>query len=75
MKVKTVYKCTNCGYKSPKWAGKCPDCGEWNTLEETEETKSGARVAKTVVKQPITRLYEVEAGNDQRLLTLSLIHI
>lgn len=69
MKVKTVYKCTNCGYKSPKWAGKCPDCGEWNTLEETEETKSGARVAKTVVKQPITRLYEVEAGNDQRLLT------
>ena len=69
MKVKTVYKCTNCGYKSPKWAGKCPDCGEWNTLEETEETKSGAKAAKTAVKHPISRLYEVEAGNDQRLLT------
>lgn len=69
MKVKTVYKCSNCGYKSPKWAGKCPDCGEWNTLEETEETKSGAKAAKTAVKHPISRLYEVEAGNDQRLLT------
>ena len=37
MKVKTVYKCTNCGYKSPKWAGKCPECGEWNTLEEAKK--------------------------------------
>lgn len=69
MKVKTVYKCTNCGYKSPKWAGKCPDCGEWNTLEEVEETKSGAKTAKTVAKQPISRLSEVETGSDQRLLT------
>ena len=69
MKIKTVYKCSNCGYKSPKWAGKCPDCGEWNTLEETEETKSGAKVAKMISKQPVSRLAEVETGNDQRLLT------
>lgn len=69
MKVKTVYKCTNCGYKSPKWAGRCPDCGEWNTLEETEETKSGAKAIKAVAKQPILRLSEVETGDDQRLLT------
>ena len=39
MKIKTVYKCTNCGYKNPKWAGKCPNCGEWNTLEEAEDGK------------------------------------
>lgn len=69
MKVKTVFKCTNCGYKSPKWAGKCPECGEWNTLEEAEETKGGAKAAKTAAKQPISRLYEVETGSDQRLLT------
>lgn len=69
MKVKTVYKCSNCGYKSPKWAGKCPDCGEWNTLEETEEVKSGAKTAKTAAKQPVSRLAEVETGNDQRLMT------
>lgn len=69
MKVKTVYKCTNCGYKSPKWAGKCPDCGEWNTLEETEEAKSGTKMAKAVSRQPVSRLAEVETGNDSRLLT------
>ena len=69
MKVKTIYKCSNCGYKSPKWAGRCPDCGEWNTLEETEEAKSGAKTTKMVAKQPISRLAEVETGNDQRLLT------
>ena len=69
MKIKTVYKCSNCGYKSPKWAGKCPDCGEWNTLEETEEVKSGIKTAKTAAKQPISRLAEVETGNDQRLMT------
>ncbi|MFZ5531143.1 MAG: hypothetical protein ACOY4U_08885, partial [Pseudomonadota bacterium] len=34
-KEKTVYTCTQCGSTSPKWLGKCPDCGAWNTLEET----------------------------------------
>ncbi len=29
-----VYKCSNCGYTQPAWLGKCPQCGEWNTLEE-----------------------------------------
>ena len=32
---KTVYTCTECGGTSPKWLGKCPHCGAWNTLEET----------------------------------------
>ena len=33
-KLKTVYVCSNCGIDSPKWIGKCPDCGEWNTYVE-----------------------------------------
>ena len=69
MKVKTIYRCTNCGYKNPKWAGKCPECGEWNTLMEMEEVKNGANVAKAAVKQPVSRLSEVKTGSDQRLLT------
>ena len=69
MKVKTIYKCKNCGYKSPKWAGKCPECGEWNTLMEIEEVKNGAKVAKAATKQPVSRLSEVKTGSDQRLLT------
>ncbi len=34
---KTFYLCSNCGYKSLKWSGKCPSCGEWETLEEQTE--------------------------------------
>jgi DNA repair protein RadA/Sms len=44
-KVKTAYYCQNCGYNSPKWLGKCPTCGEWNTFAEEvleKETKKEA---------------------------------
>lgn len=34
IKNKTSYICTNCGYESPRMYGKCPGCGEWNTMEE-----------------------------------------
>ena len=38
MKIRTVFVCQNCGSHSPKWMGRCPGCGEWNTLvEEVEE--------------------------------------
>ena len=33
--LKTLYQCTECGGTSPKWQGKCPHCGEWNTLQES----------------------------------------
>lgn len=33
-KVSRVYICSQCGYESTKWNGRCPGCGEWNTLEE-----------------------------------------
>lgn len=33
-KLKSVYICSSCGFESPKWNGKCPSCGEWNTFEE-----------------------------------------
>lgn len=35
--MKTNFVCTNCGNTTSKWFGKCPECGEWNTLEEQEE--------------------------------------
>ena len=34
MKLKSVYVCQNCGAQSPKWTGRCLDCGQWNTLQE-----------------------------------------
>ncbi|WP_251966502.1 DNA repair protein RadA [Parabacteroides sp. AD58] len=45
-KTKTVYVCSNCGADSPKWLGKCPNCGEWNTYVEevvTKETPAAKR--------------------------------
>lgn len=33
-KLKSVYVCSECGYESAKWYGKCPGCGEWNTMNE-----------------------------------------
>ena len=40
-KFKTVYVCTSCGEASPRWMGRCPSCGEWNTMVEdiVKETK------------------------------------
>ena len=34
MKTKTVFVCGECGYESAKWYGKCPNCGEWNSMAE-----------------------------------------
>ena len=36
-KSKSVYVCSECGYQSPKWLGKCPSCNQWNTMEEEKE--------------------------------------
>ncbi|MFN3918390.1 MAG: DNA repair protein RadA [Flavobacteriales bacterium] len=40
-KLKTAYFCQSCGYNSPKWLGKCPSCGEWNTFVEEILQKPG----------------------------------
>ncbi len=46
MKVKTLFYCTDCGNETPKWQGKCPACGAWNTVVERPQEQSGK---KTVV--------------------------
>ncbi|MGQ9693612.1 MAG: DNA repair protein RadA [Thermodesulfobacteriota bacterium] len=35
-RLKTVFSCQNCGYQAPKWLGKCPDCGSWNSFVEEQ---------------------------------------
>ena len=50
VKTKTIWFCKECGNESPKWMGRCPACGEWNSMvEETVATgKKGAQAASTV---------------------------
>lgn len=50
-RVKTQYVCQNCGYNSPRYLGRCPNCGEWNTLVE-EQIQSSSSSAAT--KRPTT---------------------
>ncbi|GAX87126.1 DNA repair protein RadA/Sms [Lebetimonas natsushimae] len=45
-KNKTVYECTECGYKSAKWMGKCPACGSWDTFVEVSEKKEKKSTSK-----------------------------
>lgn len=45
-KIKSVYICSECGYESPKWYGKCPSCGEWNTMNEEIKQTSSSVVSK-----------------------------
>jgi len=45
-KEKTVYLCSACGYETPRWMGKCPGCGSWNTLEEQAPAASAAAPVK-----------------------------
>lgn len=74
MKFKTVFVCQKCGFESPKWAGKCPDCGEWNSLVEEvkqqESKKNSARVRTfTDFSSEIVKLSESRAIKEPRIET------
>jgi DNA repair protein RadA/Sms len=44
-KIKTVFQCQACGYASPKWLGKCPDCGAWNSFSEERQSPKALKSA------------------------------
>lgn len=61
-KSKSLFVCQECGWSSPKWAGQCGSCGEWNTLvEEVVEAKAAKPVSSAQVTSSIVSLPEVEA--------------
>ena len=73
-KVHTKFVCQQCGYESPKWMGRCPDCDQWNTfVEEVEapptkaEARSAGRGAVTAAKA--VRVSEVSTSPDMRTPT------
>lgn len=51
-KSKTIYKCSECGYETPRWLGKCPDCGNWNTLNEQENIPEMKVAEKKLKRAP-----------------------
>jgi DNA repair protein RadA/Sms len=65
-KVRVQYVCANCGHITPRWVGRCPECGEWNTLQEesvgvvqrSPKRGGGQTTVKPLLAQPITALPE-----------------
>ena len=72
IKEKSIYVCTECGYESAKWQGRCPDCGNWNTLvEETRiigKEKKGAPAMQREAS-PVMALDTVNADESVRYHT------
>ncbi len=72
VKNKTVYVCTECGAESPKWSGKCPACGQWDTMtefkistpEKTSKQSNTIRVNSTAIK-----LSEIDESDEVRIPT------
>ena len=70
-KVKSVYVCSECGYESPKWYGKCPSCNEWNTMNEEIVNKSesiGVAKRQAVYTQPIS-ITDISTKDEHRYIT------
>ena len=67
-KVKEVYVCSNCGYETPKWNGRCPSCGEWNTFEQQLQAASAGKtaVASAVRTDTPTKISEIDTESEIR---------
>ncbi|MBQ5860750.1 MAG: DNA repair protein RadA [Alistipes sp.] len=69
-KVKKAYFCRECGFEAPKWLGKCPACGEWNTFAEEVIAKSSSASASVVANAPQStpqRVSEIKPSTHKRL--------
>ena len=47
-KVKKAYFCKHCGFEAPKWLGRCPSCGEWNSFTEEVIARESGSVASAI---------------------------
>ena len=70
-KSKSVYVCSECGYESAKWYGKCPGCGQWNTMEEEirkPELKKSVPVSTSRLSRPRS-IIEITTSEEERYHT------
>jgi DNA repair protein RadA/Sms len=67
-RARSVFVCSGCGYQSPRWLGRCPDCAEWNSL--LEETPAPAKAGPESLSAPVPfGLDSVDASDETRLST------
>ena len=66
-KAKVIYACQNCGFQSPKWLGKCPDCNQWNSLveekiERVAHLRGELSLGTSEMPSPISEITTAEEG-------------
>ena len=69
-KYKTIWNCTECGADSPKWVGRCPSCGAWNTMVENRVSSSPKAITSrdaSVVKSVPLPVNDITATSEQRI--------
>ena len=69
-KVKKAYFCRECGFEAPKWLGRCPACGEWNTFTEEVIAKPSSAVGAVMANAPQSvpqRVSEIKPSAHHRL--------
>jgi DNA repair protein RadA/Sms len=66
-KTRIVYICQQCGARAPKWQGRCPDCGEWNTFAETVQAPAARRAGPPADSAQPRRVTEIPLADLQRL--------
>ena len=67
MKKETLFVCQSCGHKSGKWLGKCPECGEWNSLVEEKARKTSGRNGFQLRDVTAVAFTEIEPQDDVRV--------
>lgn len=68
-KPRIKYVCSNCGYESLRWLGKCPECEEWNSFSEEIIENRPRKVSAVSHKIPVSKINEISAKEDDRLRT------
>jgi DNA repair protein RadA/Sms len=70
-KTKMKFICQSCGYETPKWMGKCPGCGTWNSMVEevmqVEKTSLGG--LRTTIKEKAFSIVDIQGDNEPRYMT------
>src|ERR1043166_4104151 len=71
MRAKTSFLCQVCGYQSPGWLGRCPDCGRWNSMKEERLAPAGKGrpAASGELSAKATPIADIETVGENRLAT------
>ena len=74
-KTKSTYICSNCNFETPRWYGKCPECGEWNSIEERLTVKTSSKSSTSIsgsfsaVDDLVYKLSNIDEKSELRLQT------